>query len=118
MANSGRLYDGRRAPGPVVDEERIVAIRRADAHDRAALDRLADRDCQLPLAGPALLALVDGEPWAALALGSGRVVADPFRPTADTVTLLRVRAEHLQGGMPQPRRRALRGLLRLRRALL
>ena len=36
-----------------------------------------------------LLAVVGSEPVAALAVETGAVVADPFRPTADVVELLR-----------------------------
>ena len=36
-----------------------------------------------------LLAVVGSEPVAALGVQTGRVVADPFRPTADVVAVLR-----------------------------
>ena len=42
-----------------------------------------------PPAGPVLLALVGSDPVAALGVETGRVVADPFRPTADVVAVLR-----------------------------
>ncbi|HYF27779.1 MAG TPA: hypothetical protein VD931_18700 [Baekduia sp.] len=85
------------------------AIRRAVADDAPALARLAALDSARPLAGDVLVALVDGAPWAALSLQDGRVVADPFRPSAHAVELLRLRAEHLA--------RAGRGLTLRRRAL-
>lgn len=74
-----------------------VTIRPASprADDAPALARLAALDSQrLPL-GPLLIAEVDGEPWAAIALETGRVIADPFRPTAALVALLRGRAAQL-----------------------
>jgi hypothetical protein len=43
-------------------------------------------------AGAVLLAESGGDLVAALSLDDGHVVADPFRPTADVVALLRVRA--------------------------
>lgn len=85
------------------------AIRRATADDAPALARLAALDSTRPPAGEVLVAVVDGAFWAALCLDDGRVVADPFRPSAHAVELLRLRAEHLA--------RARRGLTLPRRAL-
>lgn len=48
-------------------------------------------------AGPLLLGLHDGALVAAVAVGSDVAIADPFRPTDETVELLRVRAAHLRG---------------------
>lgn len=77
-----------------------VTIRPAFPDDAPALARLAALDSQrLPL-GPLLLAEIDGEPWAAIALTSSpptRIIADPFRPTAALVDLLRRRAAQLTG---------------------
>jgi len=68
-------------------------IRIATAEDEAALGRLADIDSQDPLtAGPYLLGEVDGRPQAALSLTDGRVVANPFVPTAQLLAHLRMRA--------------------------
>lgn len=69
-----------------------ITIRPARTADTDALLRLAALDSQGALTGDTLLAEVCGDPVAALDLGSGRVIADPFRPTADLVELLRVRA--------------------------
>jgi hypothetical protein len=91
-----------------------VVIRRAAEADQPSLARLAALDSARPLRGETLVAFVDGEPWAALSLDDGRVVADPFRRSASAVELLRVRARHLlaaAGGS-----RAARRALRLRRA--
>jgi hypothetical protein len=38
------------------------------------------------------------ELWAAVAVESGAAIADPFRPSADLVELLRFRAERMRGG--------------------
>jgi hypothetical protein len=84
--------------------------------DAPALARLAALDSQRPLVGPVLLAEIDGEPWAAIALETGRVVADPFRPTAALVALLRSRAAQLAVAQEVAARpRADRGLARRRR---
>ena len=68
-------------------------IRIATAEDDPALRRLADIDSQDPLtAGPVLLGEVDGKPQAAVSLADGRVVANPFVPTAHLLAHLRMRA--------------------------
>jgi hypothetical protein len=72
------------------------------------LRRLAALDSQAPLSGPVLMGELDGVPAAALALSTGRVVADPFRPTADLVATMRVRAAALGAD----RKRSLRDRLR------
>ena len=94
--------------------DRDVVIRRATDDDRLAIRDLAALDSAAPLHGGALVALVEGEPWAAISLADGRVVADPFRPSAQAAELLRVRASHVAraAAVSPLRRRA----LRLRRA--
>jgi len=72
-----------------------ISIRPSRPDDAVALHRLAALDSAEPLDGAAIVAQVDGEPVAALSLRDGRVVADPFRRTAEVVTLLRIRAERL-----------------------
>ena len=71
-----------------------VVIRAARGSDGDALENLARMDSQRPLAGDVLLAEQDGVIVAALA--GDRTVADPFRPTADVVALLRVHAPRLR----------------------
>jgi hypothetical protein len=73
----------------------IIAIRPPAADEAAAVRRLAYLDSQRPLRGDVLLALVDAEPLAAISLADGRVVADPFRHTADLVGMLRLRIESM-----------------------
>ena len=88
-----------------------VTIRMAVPADAAALSRLAQLDSAPPPDPMALVAEVGGELCAALELGSGRAIADPFRPTAELVEMLVQRAGQLEA--PAPRRTA-RRRLRLR----
>jgi hypothetical protein len=67
-------------------------IRMATDDDADALRRLADLDSQRPLRGRIMIGELDGAPAAALALDTGRAIADPFRPTAHLVASLRTRA--------------------------
>jgi hypothetical protein len=69
-----------------------IVIRRATDADICALADLAILDSREPLAGPALIAEVDGAVRAALDLRDGSVAADPFAPTAELVDLLRLHA--------------------------
>lgn len=80
--------------GPRLDE--AVTLRSAEPQDREALERLAALDSAPLLTGEVLLALVDGEPRAALALADGSIVADPFRLTVHLVELLRLRDAQLR----------------------
>jgi hypothetical protein len=73
-----------------------VTIRRTGAADGEALIRLAGLDSKHVPAGDFLIAEVDGEGWAAVALESDEVLADPFRPTADLVEMLRLRAARIR----------------------
>jgi hypothetical protein len=87
-----------------------VVIRRATAADAGALATLGaldgDRRAGELLAAFAgehavLVAEVDGELGAALALDGGLAIADPFRPTALHAELLRLRARQLGGAAPR-----------------
>jgi hypothetical protein len=83
-------------PPPITTSpDTILALRIAGPADAAALRRLAALDDAPPLDAPVLLALLDGVAVAAISLLDGRVVADPFRPTADIVRLLVLRARQL-----------------------
>ena len=81
-------------------------IRYAEDRDAAALERLAQLEGRHLPAGRVLLAEVEGEVLAALPLAGGPPLADPFRPTASLVELLRTRREQGCGGS---RRRLRRG---------
>jgi len=86
-----------------------IAIRRASPADRAALERLAAIDCAVPPAGEVLIAQVSGEPQAAIEITTGTAIADPFRPTAQLVELLGVRADQLRQEASARRRLPSRG---------
>ncbi len=79
-------------PGGTPDQ---VTIRRAYPDDAAALARLAALDCRRLPAGELLVAEVDGQLWAAVSISSNLAIADPFRPSAGIVRLLRMRAAQL-----------------------
>jgi hypothetical protein len=72
-----------------------ITVRRSVPGDRGELERLAVLDSARPPTGPALVALTDSRMLAALPLGSGRPIADPFEPTAAILALLRLRAEQM-----------------------
>ncbi len=69
-----------------------ISIRAATHGDGPTLTRLAALDSAPVPFGPVLLAEIDGQPRAAMAVRDGRVIADPFARTADVVELLRVHA--------------------------
>ena len=59
-----------------------LTLRTCGEADAPGLRRLAERDSASVPAWPLLAADAGGELIAAISLGSGRVIADPFRPTA------------------------------------
>src|SRR3954447_25887128 len=85
-----------------------VAISRAGEADRAALLRLSVVDVAPVPQGDVLIARVDGEAWAAIEVDSGVTVADPFRPSAHVVDMLRARASRLRTKRERRRRSWLR----------
>jgi hypothetical protein len=90
-------------------------VRRSHSGDQVALERLAALDSARPPRGPALIAEADSRILAALPLGSGRPIADPFEPTAELVALLELRRTQIDGAETHsPRGRRLRSLLRRR----
>ena len=78
---------------PTLDDAALT-IRLASSRE-AAIERLAELDGRALAAGPSLVAEVDGQPIAAVALVDASAVADPMRPSAPFVELLRVRARQL-----------------------
>src|SRR4051812_16712091 len=85
-----------------------VTIRRAFPDDAEAVRRLATLDGAKPPRTELLVAEVAGELWAAVTIDGAVAIADPFRPTAELVDLLRTRAEHIrtaQDGALAPVRR-------------
>jgi hypothetical protein len=93
-----------------------LTVRHAVASDLSELARLAALDSASPPRGPALVAEADSRMLAALPLGSGRPIADPFEPTAEIVALLQLRAEQLTKAEGERRGfgERLRSLLRAR----
>jgi hypothetical protein len=89
-----------------------IVIRLASHSDARALSDLAALDSRRPLAGPAMLAEVDGVVRAALDLSDGSVAADPFVRSAELLDLLRLRARRLQGEQPARSLRTALGRLR------
>jgi len=86
-----------------------ITIRLSGPRDCAAILRLADLDGRRAPSGPAILAIVNGELRAALPLGGGEAIADPFRRTAELVKLLQVfdAAQRNTGQRSKPTRRRL-----------
>jgi len=78
--------------GRPVAGENTVTLRFGSPADEGPLAHLAALDSSKPPAHPVLLAEVDGQLLAALALSDGTVVADPFHPTVHLIDLLRARA--------------------------
>jgi hypothetical protein len=103
----------RPAPGPVA-----FTVRPAREDDHPALYALAALDSQPPpLVAPLLLAEVEGELWAAVSmLDESVTIADPFRPTAELVRLLRERCRQLARSEGRGRPPRLPQLLLRRRA--
>lgn len=71
-----------------------IIIREATADDVFALRRLAALDDRPALKGAALIAEEQGELRAAIEIETGRVIANPFAPTAGLVELLEIQREH------------------------
>lgn len=69
-----------------------ITVRPAVAADRDAVARIAERDSRPTPRGTLLVAEVAGEIRAAIALDDGATIADPFRPTAELVEMLRISA--------------------------
>jgi hypothetical protein len=91
-----------------------ITVRYSAASDLSELARLAALDSASPPRGPALIAEADSRMLAALPLGSGRPIADPFEPTAEILELLRLRAEQVQTRESNGWRDRVRSLLRAR----
>jgi hypothetical protein len=74
-----------------------ITIRSNRPSDATELRRLAALDSKPLPAGDLIVAEISGEVVAAYSPSTARVIADPFRHTADVVELLHVRA-----GDPRP----------------
>ena len=73
-----------------------VTVRYAVGDDERALARLAELDSAERPQGPALVAESGARILAALPLGSGPAIADPFESTAELVALLEFRRAQLR----------------------
>jgi hypothetical protein len=69
-----------------------VTVREANGADTRALERLAQLDSSTVPAAPVIVAVLGGEIRAAASMRDGTAIADPFRPTAGLVAMLRMRA--------------------------
>ena len=78
-----------------MDSAARVTIRYATPKDLPAVRELALLDDQGLPQGPFLIAELGGRIIAALALASGRVVANPFEFTGDAIALLELRGAQL-----------------------
>jgi hypothetical protein len=87
---------GRAGAGATVRTLGEVRIRYACEADARSLRLLAQLDSREAPAGAALIAELDGRPVAALPLDGSPPIADPFRPSAELLELLRIRAGQLQ----------------------
>ena len=105
-ADAHRLSHSRAQPWRAATAERSVTLRFGSPADEGPLARLAALDSSAPPAHPVLLAEVDGQLRAAIALTGGAVVADPFHPTADLIDLLRARTRQLEAARIRRFRRA------------
>jgi hypothetical protein len=90
-ATAGAARRARKASAAAAGER--LVLRRATAEDASAVTRLARLDSAPRPSGELLVAEVGDEIVAAVPFDGGRAIADPFRPTADIVDLLRARAE-------------------------
>jgi hypothetical protein len=113
-ADAHRLARLASQPRLTLAAERTVTLRFGSPADEKALARLAELDSSGPPAQPVLLAEVDGQLLAALALSDGSLIANPFHRTADLIDLLLARAHHLDSSRRPRRSFRLRRRSRLR----
>ena len=72
-----------------------LTLRPATDADQPAIHRLLEMEQADPLVGEVLVAELDGELIAALAVADGRAVCDISRPTTHVIALLRERRDHV-----------------------
>jgi hypothetical protein len=85
--------------------EEAITIRRSTEQDAPLIARLAALDSRPSPGGEAVLAFVRGELRAALPLGRGEAVADPFHPSLELLELLRVRVAQERARGPRQEQR-------------
>jgi len=81
-----------------------LTIKELGPRDERSLERLAALEGRRVPAGRLMGVEVEGRLLAAISLGDGETVADPFSRTDELVALLELRAGQLE--LRQPRRRA------------
>jgi hypothetical protein len=79
----------------LMSHDETITIRTSEAADAGELLRLAALDSAEPLVGRALVAEVNGRLRAALPLGGGPAISDPFAESMHVVALLRAHAAAL-----------------------
>ena len=105
-ADTYRAAHGRTQPASSFVPEASVTLRLGTARGEASLARLAALASAEPLQQPVLLAEVDGELVAGLALSDGRVITNQSHRTGDLIDLLRTRARQLTGNTRMSRLRS------------
>lgn len=73
-----------------------IRIRQATMSDAFDVRRLAALDDSASLKGSVLVAEEQGELRAAISIDDGRVVANPFAPTAELVDMLRMHRGYME----------------------
>ena len=97
LIDFSRRPRGARRARTITTDGAPVLIRRADDDDDdQALARLAALDERELPRGERLIALLAGQPVAAVEVRSGRTIADPFVPTQAIVELLGLRAAQVR----------------------
>jgi hypothetical protein len=87
---------------PARDVTSRITVRRFAERDIDSVRLLAALDSKPMPTGGVLVAEQDGEVVAALPLDSGQALADPFKPTAHLVALLKVRAAQIHASERTP----------------
>jgi hypothetical protein len=107
VRNVFRTYEPTTAPPP----KEPVLLRLTTVGDTEAIERLAALESVPVPDSRCVVAEIGGTIVAALPLRGGKVMADPFRPTAHLIPLLELRATQLAG--QAGRRSGLRSLVRV-----
>jgi hypothetical protein len=92
----------RRARPPRLDAGTEIALRLATSRDDADLARLAELSERPTTPGAWVIAEIDGAVRAAVPLSGGEPLGDPFRPTAELLALLSLRARQLRSRDRRP----------------
>jgi hypothetical protein len=108
------LLDLERVGGPKAHPDFDVAIREAESGDFPELIRLAQLDSRPLPDGDLLVGEAGGRIRAAMAVDGHAVIADPFVPTAELLSLLALRAQQLRRDRKSRRRGGVLGALHLR----